>query len=151
MKLGQGAERYEDVLPLPHHRSPRRAPLSRQDRAAQFAPFAALSGHSETLAECARRTDDCPPLAEDQQELLDRQLRHLARQIQRQPLVELSFFQPDARKSGGRFCRLRGRLLAIDSRRELLLLSDGRQVPFRHLRELECMEAQDPLEPGLCF
>lgn len=144
MKFAEGSERYQDVLGLPHHRSPRRIPLSRQDRAAQFSPFAALSGHSETLAECARPTDGCPPLAEDQQELLDRQLRVLAQEIQRRPLVELYFFQPDSRKSGGQFCRLRGRLLALDRRREVLILEDRREIPFCNLRELEPLEGELP-------
>lgn len=145
MKFAEEPETYKDVLGLPHHRSTRRVPLSRQDRAAQFSPFAALSGHSEALAECARSTDGCPPLAEDQQELLDWQLRALARQIQRKPLVKLCFFEPDSRKSGGQFCWLRGRLLAVDRRRGFLVLDDGRQLPFCKLRELESLDGEGEL------
>lgn len=135
---------YDDIIDAPRHVSEKRPRMSNYDRAAQFSPFAALSGHSETLAECARPTDGCPPLAEDQQELLDRQLRVLAQEIQRRPLVELYFFQPDSRKSGGQFCRLRGRLLALDRRREVLILEDRREIPFCNLRELEPLEGELP-------
>lgn len=90
---------YNDILHLPHPVSPRRAHMSRLDRAAQFAPFAALTGYDESIQETARVTQEFRELEEGQIAQIDEALRFL--QTQDHPEVTVTYFQPDPKKPGG--------------------------------------------------
>ena len=122
--------RYDDIIHLPHHVSPTRKRMSMTDRAAQFSPFAALTGYEAAIAETGRLTDARAELAVDGRELLDRQLRALAEQLPQGPEVTLTCFQADARKSGGAYRTLTGRVRRIDTCEKALILEDGTAVPF---------------------
>ena len=124
------SERYEDIIHLPRHVSAKRLPMPLTDRAAQFSPFAALTSYEDTIRETGRLTDAAAELACDEQELLNRKLQELARLLPEGPEISVTHFVPDTRKSGGAYVETRGRLLKIDSHRQILVLEEGREISF---------------------
>ena len=100
--------RYDDIINLPHHVSPTRPRMSMHDRAAQFAPFAALVGYDDTVAETARLTESRPVLDEQEQKELDMRLRYLADHLKEQLVVHIQYFVPDERKSGSAIMEFNG-------------------------------------------
>lgn len=131
---------YEDIVGLPRPELSRHRPLSQEDRAAQFAPFAALSGHEELMDETARLTDAQIELAPDAQAELDSVLRQLCGLQEHHPKVTVTFFQPDGKKTGGAYITTTQRLLRLDGQKQSLLLGNGRTVPFHRLHELHLAE-----------
>ena len=93
--------RYDDIIDLPHHVSARHHPMPMIDRAAQFSPFAALSGHGDAIAETARLTDARRELDEETQAQLNERIALLAQAAPQRPIVRVTWFQPDAHKEGG--------------------------------------------------
>ena len=128
---------YEDIVNLPHHVSPTRPQMSRADRAAQFSSFAALTGHDAAVRETARRTASRIDTAEDRRYELDLKQQLLAQVLPSQPEVTVTYFVPDTRKVGGAYVSVSGRLKRIDSRRRILLLDNGTEIPMDDVLELE--------------
>ena len=128
---------YEDIVDLPHHVSPTRPQMSRADRAAQFSSFAALTGHDAAVRETARRTASRIDTAEDQRYELDLKQQLLAQVLPSQPEVTVTYFVPDTRKVGGAYVSVSGKLKRIDSRRRVLLLDNGTEIPMDDVLELE--------------
>ncbi len=124
---------YEDILYRPHHVSPRRANMPLIDRAAQFAPFAALSGHDGLIRETARLTEPFLELTESKQAELDAVLQRLQPGMR----LRLTHFVPDLRKEGGRYAELTGILRKVDDYAKCLKLTGDVVVPFRFLLNLE--------------
>ena len=106
------------------------APMRRCDRAAQFAPFAALSGFDETVQEAGRLTQAQIELAENEREALNDALVRLAARLPEQPEVRLTYFQPDAKKSGGTYRTILTRIRRLDANAQVLVLTDGTRIPF---------------------
>ena len=132
---------YDDIIHLPHptsHRHPR-MPIS--DRAAQFSPFAALSGYDAVLQEAGRLTQPQKELDEGVQAELNGQLRVLAGLLDQHPEVTVTWFQPDGKKEGGDYLVATGAVRKIDAYREVMILEGGEQIPFRDLLSLsgECL------------
>ena len=140
---------YEDILHLPHPVSATRRPMSLRDRAAQFAPFAALTGHDAAIRETARLTDCQADLDEDQKALLNRQLQYLLAMADRHPEITVTFFQPDTKKDGGAYKCVTACLQSIDLYTQPLVLADRLRIPIDRIYALEgnCF----PDEPELCF
>ena len=128
---------YEDILFLPHHVSSRRPRMSLADRAAQFAPFAALTGYEEAIAETRRHTECRPELGEYDVTLLDRKYRRLAECASERPKITISRFVPDLKKDGGAYEVISGRLKKIDPYTQSILLTDGSVIPFPQIIALE--------------
>lgn len=128
---------YEDIVDLPHHVSPTRPRMSRADRAAQFSPFAALTGHDAAVRETARRTASRIETAEDKQQELDLKLNLLSQVLPSRPEVTITYFVPDTRKVGGAYVTAGGTLKRIDSRKRILLLEDDTAIPADDVLELE--------------
>ena len=125
MKEKTNAEvRYAEIIGLPHHRSETRKPMSLEDRAAQFAPFAALSGYEDIIEETARMTDEEIFLAEGSWNDLDRQLAKIEEELShgKCPTAGLRIFTPDAKKGGGTYSMITGAVKKIDRIRETVLL-----------------------------
>ena len=120
--------KYDDIINLPHHTSPRHPRMSMRDRAAQFAPFSALTGYEDVVDETARLTDGKITLTEDAKALLDLKQRLLLERIDTRPEITVTYFVKDARKSGGSYQTVRGRLLRIDSVEKTLVLEGGRRI-----------------------
>ena len=121
---------YEDIIHLPYPRKPQR--MSNYDRAAQFSPFAALTGHEEAIAETARLTDTAIELGEDGISMLNEKLRCL------EPGQDLTvvYFRPDARKSGGAYVRHTGRLKRVEEHRSALVMADGAAIELGRICDI---------------
>ena len=120
--------KYDDIIGMPHHTSPRHPRMSMRDRAAQFAPFSALTGYGDVVDETARLTDGRIVLTEDAKALLDFKQRLLQERIDTKPEITVTYFVKDARKSGGSYQTVRGRLLRIDDVERTLVLEGGRRI-----------------------
>ena len=121
---------YEDIIHLAYPRKPRR--MSNYDRAAQFAPFAALTGHDAAIAETARLTESAIELGEDGIAMLDEKLRGLEPGRQ----VTVLYFRPDARKPGGTYIRCTGILKRIEKTRGALLMNDGTAIDIHRICDI---------------
>lgn len=133
--------KYDDILDLPHHVSTRHPQMSLLNRAAQFSPFAALTGHEDAVKETARLTDAFIEQGEEQTELLNRRLQlllsHMAEHRHAAPEIEVVYFQPDLKKSGGAYLTFCGRVKKIDGLRREILFSDGTLIPMEHIFSME--------------
>lgn len=129
--------KYEDILNLPHPQPRGRAPMSLADRAAQFSPFAALTGYEETIEETARLTEDPVELDAGSIGELDEALRAIQSRIESRPAVTIRYFCPDSRKQGGSYVTIRGRVRKIDTVFQMLQLWDGQQLPFCRIVRIE--------------
>ena len=128
--------KYDDIIHLPHHVSKKHPQMPAMNRAAQFAPFAALTGHGAAIAETARQTDSFMELDEDQKEQLDRQLGLIQRNLGQKPAIEATYFQPDAQKEGGAYITVRGQVDKINLSSREILLADGTALPIDRLRSI---------------
>jgi len=125
--------RWDDILLLPRPVSPKHPPMSPSARAAQFSPFAALTGYEEAVEETARLTEVYTEPDEDEKELLNRQLRLLCAHANEQPDVKITHFQPDEKKSGGAYLHAAGKILRVDSVRRYVYLTDGQRIPMEQI------------------
>lgn len=129
--------RYDDMLHLPHHVSPTRPPMSMVDRAAQFSPFAALSGYGAAIKETGRLTEERSELGEDSRWELNGKLGVLLSRLGQCPEVSITYFQPDGHKVGGAYRTVTGRVKKLDPITGLLTLTDGTKIPMEDIREIE--------------
>lgn len=129
--------KYDDIIHTPWPRPTKRARMSLEDRAAQFAPFAALTGYDAVLAETARLTQNPVFLTEESLEELNVQLRRAQARLDEQPGVRLTVYYEDENKAGGRFETVAGNLKKIDCYLGGLVLTDGREIPFFRICDLE--------------
>ncbi len=130
--------KYEDLLFLPHPVSENHPRMSLADRAAQFSPFAALTGYGVAIQETGRLTDGWPELDEDQRVRLDEQFSVIQAylQVQKQPQVTVRYFQPDERKEGGAYRTLSGAVKRIDRQERRLVFADGASIPVDEIMEI---------------
>ena len=128
---------YDDIINLPHHTSPTRKRMAMSDRAAQFAPFAALTGYEDVIAETARQTDIEDASSDESTAILDRKLRFLNDLSNEHPYVEVTYFVPDERKSGGRYETVYGYLKLVDSVESCIVLMNKRKIFFDRIRSLD--------------
>lgn len=142
---------YADILdaarpePVPAHP---RMPV--RSRAAQFAPFAALTGHDDAIRETARLTVARIELDEGEQAVLDSKLQLLRRHLAEQPAVRVTYFQPDARKAGGAYLTAAGAAKKLDAHAGLLILQDGTRIPVAEIVQIDGALFRDweqPLPP----
>ena len=131
--------RYEDIIHLPRPVSKKRSPMSSFDRAAQFSPFAALTGYDAVIAETGRLTDQCIELDEGGKALLDEKLQVLREHLEEQPEVKLTVFCPDSRKSGGAYETITGNVKKIDPVTRILVLTGGEVIPIDRIYGIECL------------
>ena len=122
--------RDQELLEMERPVSARHAPMRRCDRAAQFAPFAALSGFDETVQEAGRLTQAQIELAENEREALNDALVRLAARLRERPEVRLTYCQPEAKKSGGTYRTILTRVRRLDANAQVLVLTDGTRIPF---------------------
>ena len=127
---------YDDIIHLPHHVSAERPQMPLIARAAQFAPFAALTGYDAEIAETARLTEQKRELSEDERAEIGDALNQLMDQIRKHPQVSATFFVPDARKTGGQTVTLREAAKKMDPIAGTLTLAEGTVIPFENLYAL---------------
>ena len=128
---------YDDIIDLPHHVSSIRPRMSMIDRAAQFSPFAALTGYDAAIKETGRLTDQRIELSEDSRAALDRKQQLLVECLADHPEVSVTYFIPDERKSGGAYVTVTGIAKKVDDYQRLLLLTDGTRIPLDDILDLE--------------
>lgn len=128
---------YEDIINLSRPESPGRVKMPGRKRAAQFSPFAALSGFSEVIAEVARVTQERRYLTEEETEKLGRRLYYLSRHNTPPQEITLTYFVPDPRKPGGAYHTVTGTVKKIDAYRKTVILSDGLTIPMGEIFSLE--------------
>ena len=128
---------YDDIIHLSHPTSKNRPRMSSHDRAAQFSPFAALSGHAAAIAETARLTDRKLELDEDTKAELDRRQAILLEHISERPEITVTWFRPDERKEGGAYITTTGRLKKLDEADRILILTDDTRIPLEAVVSLE--------------
>ena len=126
---------YDDIINLPHHVSSRHPQMSLYNRAAQFAPFAALSGHDDAIEETARLTDEQRELSPGESEELNRKLAYLL-QRDESTSVDITYFLPDGRKKGGRYCTITGTIRKIDDIEGRITLTDGTVIPLNAVSDI---------------
>ena len=128
--------RYDDIIKLPHHFSPTRQRMSMHDRAAQFAPFAALVGYDDAVAETARLTESRPELDEQEQRAINEYLAYIADHIHEQPEVRIKYYVPDDRKRGGAIVEVSGKVKKISATDETIVMADGSFVSIKDLIDI---------------
>lgn len=121
---------YEDIIHLPHPTSPTHPRMPMIDRAAQFSPFAALTGYESEVKEVARLTESKIELCEDQKTFLDARLRILEDSLPQHPEVTIVYFLPDKRKSGGAYVTVSGIIKKFDHIEERIIFRDGTVIPI---------------------
>lgn len=120
---------YDDIINLPHYVSATRRPMSMESRAAQFAPFAALTGHDAAIAETARITTARSEQSAEQLMELSRKLAYALSMPERRQLT-ITYFRPDSRKDGGAYVSVRGAVKRVEECFNLLTLTDGTEIPL---------------------
>lgn len=138
-----GIEKYKDIIDHEHHVSSRHPRMSALDRAAQFAPFAALTGYDSVIAETGRQTHDRVELDEMQILSLNEAMACIQERLPNRPKVRLTRFVPDSRKKGGSYQTLEGRVRNIDHTAGTMILYDGSSIPLKDLTQLTvCPDAE---------
>ena len=121
---------YEDIINLPHHISPTRQQMPMSDRAAQFSPFAALTGYDAAIKETGRLTDERIELDEDALTALDMKYQLLMDALDDKPEVTITYFQPDERKAGGKYVSAVGTVKKVDDFERRITMQDGSKIPM---------------------
>lgn len=131
------SHRYDDIIGLPHHVSDRHAHMSGTDRAAQFAPFAALTGHDASIRETARLTDQPMELTEDRKAVLNRIFQYLLDHLEEHPEVTITHFVPDSKKSGGAYVSTTGRIIKFKQNHSLIVMENQTAIPIDSVYDVQ--------------
>lgn len=129
-------EDYLDIINLPHHESHTRKKMSLNDRAAQFAPFAALSGHGEEMAEVARLTSDYSSLSNELIEEINIKLQMIKYHLNSMNF-KIVYFEKDLRKKGGKYKIFEGKVKEIDEFYKVLILEDDTVIKIKSIVEID--------------
>ena len=129
--------RYADIIDLPHHVSPTRPQMPMSDRAAQFAPFAALTGYDSAIKETGRLTDERIELDEEALTALDMRYQLLMDALDDAPVVTITYFQPDERKAGGKYISANGAVKKVDDFERRITMQDSEKIPMDDVLSIE--------------
>lgn len=129
-------EKYKDMLHLPRPVSATHPRMSLQNRAAQFSPFAALTGYDDALRETARLTDRFIELDEDRKQEIDRQLYYIHEHLTQKLPVKITYFVPDSKKEGGSYITLEGRVQKIDENLREIRMNDT-EIPINKIYQID--------------
>lgn len=129
--------RYDDMIDMPHHVSTKHPQMSLHDRAAQFSPFAALTGYDDAIAETARLTDRRIELSETDMDRLNLKWQLLMEHISERPAVMITYFVPDSKKEGGKYVSISGCVKKIDEYEQTVTMTDGRKISLPEVIRLD--------------
>ena len=129
--------KYDDIINLPHHVSKTRPRMSLEQRSAQFAPFSALTGYEDEIAETGRLVDGRIDLDEEMKQILDRKLQKITDNIKEQPKATITYFVPDNKKDGGKYVTVTGKIKKIDKYKNVIILVDGTEIPINYVVDIE--------------
>ena len=122
--------KYDEIMGLPHHVSKTRPQMPMSDRAAQFAPFAALTGYDAAIKETGRLTDERIELDAEALTSLDMRYQLLMDALDEAPVVTITYFQPDERKAGGKYITATGTVKKVDDFERRITMQDGSKIPM---------------------
>ena len=122
--------KYDEIMGLPHHVSKTRPQMPMSDRAAQFAPFAALTGYDSAIKETGRLTDERIELDEGALTALNMRYQLLMDALDEAPEVTITYFQPDERKAGGKYITATGAVKKVDAFERRITMQDGTKIPM---------------------
>lgn len=125
--------KYDDIINLSHHTSNKHPAMSLEARAAQFAPFAALTGYDEAVKETARFTDKRIVLDDEEKSILDNKLQIIQEQLLKRPEVTFTYFLPDLKKDGGKYVSVTGIVKKIDGYNQVIVLEDKTVIPIHEI------------------
>lgn len=130
-------DNYDDIIHLPRHVSKRHPQMSLYNRAAQFAPFSALTGYGDAIAETARQTNSKIEIMEDNRQLMDRKLSILTTCLEEEPSITITYFQLDGHKDGGQYLTLTGIVKAIRTNEHIIIMKDRKKIRIDTIVDLE--------------
>ena len=122
--------KYDEIMGLPHHVSKTRPQMPKTDRAAQFAPFAALTGYDSAIKETGRLTNERIELDEDALTALNVKYQFLMDALDEEPEIKITYFKPDERKAGGEYVSAIGAVKKVDDFERLITMQDGTRIPM---------------------
>ena len=122
--------KYADIIDLPQHQSEKRQKMSNYDRAAQFSPFAALTGHADSIKETARLTDEYSEPSEEMKAIMNEKILFLMEQLENQPEITITFFKPDEKKQGGAYITITGVVKKIKTYERQIQMTTGDLIPI---------------------
>lgn len=128
---------YDDIIDLPHHVSAIRPQMSMMDRAAQFSPFAALTGYDAAIKETARLTDQKIDLDDYEKEEINDKIQLITEHLGEDFEVVITYFQPDSRKAGGAYVDAVGIVKKIDEYDRVIILQDGKKIPIDDILDID--------------
>ena len=128
--------KYDDIIHLPHHTSSHRAGMPMIDRAAQFSPFAALTGYEDVIEETGRLTESSTELTDSSKQALNEKFQILAENCRVRPQVTVTYFEPDRLKTGGSYVTVTARIKRVDEYEQVLRLTDDREIPMEAIRSI---------------
>ena len=129
--------KYEDIINQKRPISKKHPPMPLEERAAQFAPFAALTGYEETITETAREVDKRIELDEEAQNTINRKIQELKQQIVTKPIVAITYFQKDLRKKGGEYVTVTEKIRKIDDYKKIIVLENKTEIPIREILDID--------------
>ena len=129
--------KYDEIMRLPHHVSKTRPQMPMSDRAAQFAPFAALTGYDSAIKETGRLTDERIELDEEALTALDMKFQILMEALEEEPEVSITYFKPDERKAGGSYLKVTGTLKKLDEYERILMLMNGQKIKLDAVLDID--------------
>ncbi|MBP5372077.1 MAG: hypothetical protein J6Y55_09180 [Bacteroidales bacterium] len=129
--------KYDDIINLPHHVSETHPQMSMRNRAAQFSPFAALSGHSDAIHETARYTDDFQGVDESNVEALNQKIAMILDKINEHPQITVTYFKPDEKKEGGSYTLKTGNIKRVDDYEHVLQFTDNEKIPIQSIFNID--------------
>ena len=128
---------YDDIINLPHHISKMRPQMSMKDRAAQFSPFAALTGYDAAIKETGRLTDEKIELDEEALSNLNMKFQILFEKPDEQPDIAITYFKPDETKSGGAYLTTTDKIKKVDEHERIITTANGTKIPMDDVINLE--------------
>ena len=128
---------YDDIIHLPHHVSATHPHMAAIDRAAQFSPFAALTGYDAAIKETARLTDQKVELDEVMKEALSNKLQMVADRLKERPEIAITYFQPDGKKNGGAYVTVINTVKKIDVYERIVVMTDGKVIPVDEIISID--------------
>ena len=131
------SNKYDDMIYLPNPTPTCKPRMSLHDRAAQFSPFAALTGYEDAVEETARLTDTRLELSEDMKTILNEKMQMIVDNMDSEPIVTITYFVPDKKKSGGAYVDVTGVVKEIDEYERCIVMTDKKKIPIEQIRAIE--------------
>ena len=129
--------KYDDIIHLPRHMSTTRETMPIRDRAAQFSPFAALTGHDAAIKETARLTEERIELDTYIKDGLNKKLQVLIKYIGQSPKITVTYFQSDKMKDGGTYITLTGKVKKINEYKKIIILEDNTKISMNEIVDIQ--------------